>query len=89
MVRLEAAETGARKAGRAALVAIWVAMREAKTRVAAIATVVKRGEVVVVCWIDGIGMDGLEEEKEREKRRREEGKGRERARAKREKFERS
>jgi hypothetical protein len=32
MVRLEAAATGARMAGRAALVAIWVARREAKTR---------------------------------------------------------
>ena len=32
MVRLEAAETGARRAGRAALVAIWVARREATTR---------------------------------------------------------
>lgn len=40
MVRLEAAATGARMAGRAALVAIWVARREAKTRVAAIVTVV-------------------------------------------------
>lgn len=33
-------------AGRAALVAIWVARREAKTRVAAIVMVVRRGEVV-------------------------------------------
>lgn len=40
MVRLEAAATGARMAGRAALVAIWVARRLAKTRVAAIVMVV-------------------------------------------------
>lgn len=40
MVRLEAAAMGARMAGRAALVAIWEARREAKTREAAIAMVV-------------------------------------------------
>lgn len=41
MVRLEAAETWARMAGRAALVAIWPVMRAAETRRAAIATVVE------------------------------------------------
>lgn len=44
MVRLEAAATGARMAGRAALVAIWVARREAKTREAIVMVV--RGVVV-------------------------------------------
>ena len=42
MVRLEAAARGARMAGRAALTAIWEAMREATMR-EAIAKVVKRG----------------------------------------------
>lgn len=41
MVRLEAAETWARMAGRAALVAIWPVRRAAETRRAAIATVVE------------------------------------------------
>jgi hypothetical protein len=51
MVRLEAAATGARMAGRAALVAIWVARREAKTREAIVIMVV-RGE----CWLR-VGID--------------------------------
>lgn len=49
MVRLEAAVTGARMAGRAALTAIWEARREVNTRVAAIVKDVKKNELLV--WV--------------------------------------
>jgi len=80
--RLEAAETGARMAGRAALVAIWPARREAETRRAAIVLVGGGGDGMG-CWTLELGsfwwkMDGGESSAEEEKQEKgEEEKGRE------------